>query len=168
MKKTHEEIDRFRFYLDSTIIGLATDDTAGVRHDLAVDLLVHIDRRDYRGYISDVVAKEVEAAPQWIREQLEATLAQHPLDILSEDPQSRQLAEQYITESVIPYSSRNDALHIAIASVNNLDALISYNFRHIVKVSTMIAVSSINSKMGYKPLIICTPEEVLADEWQEY
>jgi len=62
------------------------------------------------------------------------------------------LAEEYINRGAVPKSEREDAYHIAIASVNRLDCLASWNFKHIVSLNPIRKVHEINMKFGY-PII---------------
>jgi len=71
------------------------------------------------------------------------------------------LAREYIEKGIIPAKYEDDAFHIAVASVNDLDAIVSWNFTHIVKLKTKREVSGINALMGYKPIEICSPQEVV-------
>ena len=52
-------------------------------------------------------------------------------------------------------------LHIAVASINNLDAIISWNFAHIVKLKTKKGVVGINAIFGYKEIEIYSHWEVI-------
>jgi len=56
---------------------------------------------------------------------------------------------------------RDDALHIAVAVVNDLDVVVSWNFKHIVKLKTRMEANGINKMLGYKEIEICSPEEVI-------
>ncbi len=56
---------------------------------------------------------------------------------------------------------QDDALHIAIASVNEMDVLLSWNFQHIVKLKTKREAVGVNMLMGYGSLEIYTPREVV-------
>jgi len=58
------------------------------------------------------------------------------IEELSVDEDVLELAKRYIAEGIIPERYEDDALHIAVASINNLDAIISWNFAHIVKLKT--------------------------------
>ena len=78
--------------------------------------------------------------------------------------QTKQLAEMYINEKALGKTSLNDAYHIAIASVNRLDCLISWNFKHIVNFDKIKLFNSINMKLGYPLIDIRTPLEFLKDE----
>ena len=68
-----------------------------------------------------------------------------------------QLATDYIDEGIIPEKSFNDAIHIAVATVNNVSVLVSWNFHHIVKRNTKSQVNLLNSIKGYKNLEIVSP-----------
>jgi hypothetical protein len=58
-------------------------------------------------------------------------------------------------------TSRNDCLHIAIATVARLDLLVSWNFKHIVNINRIRGYNSINIKNGYPSLEIRSPKEVI-------
>ena len=72
-----------------------------------------------------------------------------------------QLAEKYIDNNIIPTKKRLDALHIAIASVNELDIILSFNFKHINKLKTKTLIPAINLLSGYKEIFIAQPEEII-------
>jgi hypothetical protein len=64
------------------------------------------------------------------------------------------LADEYIKRGAIPKSEPEDAYHIAIASVNHLDALASWNFRHIVSMNPIRKIREINMKQRYPTIEI--------------
>ena len=80
------------------------------------------------------------------------------------DDECKKLAEAYIIERVLGQASLNDAFHIAIASVNRLDCLVSWNFKHIVNFDKIKLFNSINLKLGYPLIDIRTPLEFLKYE----
>ncbi|MFH0790889.1 MAG: hypothetical protein V2A64_04580 [Candidatus Omnitrophota bacterium] len=75
----------------------------------------------------------------------------------------KMLAERYVNEKIIPLTYWDDALHIALASVNEVDILVSWNFKHIVKHKTRVEVTGVNTMLGYKNIDICSPREVIED-----
>ena len=81
--------------------------------------------------------------------------------ILNADDESVRIADLYIQNGVIPVRYRIDAMHIAIASVNGLDCVLSFNYEHINKLKTKRMTENINLLEGYKGVVICTPMEVL-------
>jgi hypothetical protein len=52
-------------------------------------------------------------------------------------------------------------LHIALATINNVDALVSWNFTHIVKLKTKRLTKAVNIAQGYKEIEIITPWEII-------
>ena len=74
------------------------------------------------------------------------------------------LAKQFVEEKYIPVKYQEDGLHLAFALIYNADYLMSWNFKHIVKMQTREAVKIVALKEGYKPFEIITPEEVVANE----
>ena len=72
-----------------------------------------------------------------------------------------ELSERYISEGIIPERFGSDAIHIAIAVSNGIDAIVSWNFNHIVKLKTRIMVNGVNRLLGYHEIEICSPEEVI-------
>jgi len=77
------------------------------------------------------------------------------------------LAELLLTEGMIPTKFRDDARHIAVAILHNLDVLVSWNYRHMVNIRTKKMVNSLCIRYGYKPIDIVSPEEVIEYEEME-
>ncbi|MDR0910711.1 MAG: hypothetical protein LBM77_13230, partial [Spirochaetaceae bacterium] len=67
----------------------------------------------------------------------------------------------YIQTGILPQRSRVDGIHIAIASLNNMDFIISLNFKHINKANTKIKLEPINVILDCSTPMICTPMEVI-------
>ena len=70
------------------------------------------------------------------------------------------LADEYIKEGIIPAKYGTDALHIASATVNDMDIIVSRNFGHTVKRKTMVMTESVNKRNGYKKAEMYSPSEV--------
>lgn len=75
----------------------------------------------------------------------------------------RALAEALIKEGPIPPDSRIDAYHIAIAAVNGIDYLLTWNCTHIANAAMRPKVEAVCRSHGYEPPIICTPLELMED-----
>jgi len=67
---------------------------------------------------------------------------------------------KYIKKEIFPEKYRDDALHLAIATVNGVDILISWNFEHLVKRKTRLEANLANSLNGYKSIDIIVPPEL--------
>jgi len=75
-----------------------------------------------------------------------------------------ELATQYISGRVVGQTSFADCLHIALATINRADYLISWNFRHIVNIQRIRGYNSVNIKNGYKELEIRSPRAFMTYE----
>ena len=80
-------------------------------------------------------------------------------ELLEITEEAVELATEYITEKVVGQTSFADCLHIAIATINRADFLVSWNFKHIVNVQRIRGYNSINIKNGYRLLEIRSPRE---------
>ncbi|MDZ4859243.1 MAG: PIN domain protein [Candidatus Hydrogenedentes bacterium] len=73
------------------------------------------------------------------------------------------LQREYLRDGVLGARWAIDALHVAAATVARADAIVSWNFRHIVRIDKIKAFNEVNMKLGYPQLIIVSPKQV-----QEY
>jgi hypothetical protein len=71
------------------------------------------------------------------------------------------LAIEYVRCGPIPEGYHEDAYHIAIAVINDIDYLLSWNFKHIVRKKTRDIVRMVNTLNGYRQIEIMTPAELL-------
>lgn len=72
------------------------------------------------------------------------------------------MANKYIENSVIPRRNETDSFHIAICVLNNIDYLISWNYKHLANVNKELKIKMINVKENYlNELRIITPLELL-------
>jgi len=110
--------------------------------------------------ISDLTLREIEQAPTNVQEVLQSIPTENKeFVILDED--SKILAQKYIEEQAISDKFIVDAQHIAIATINRADVLVSWNFRHIVNLRRIRLYNSTNLKYGYSMIEIRSPLEVI-------
>ena len=110
--------------------------------------------------ISDTVLKELEKAPQEVREKI-YKIPDKFIDKYIITDEIRNLTEKYMEQKIVTSKFKDDALHIATATVINVDVLVSWNFKHIVNLNRIRQFNSINILEGYKELEIRTPQEVI-------
>ena len=110
--------------------------------------------------LSDLTIQELEFAREEIRNKI-AEVPKEQIISLGVNDEAIKLAETYINEGALTNKSYNDALHIALATINNADVLASWNFKHIVNINRIRLYNSINLKLGYKMIEIRTPREIL-------
>lgn len=110
--------------------------------------------------LSDLTLQELELARQEVREKINEIPDLYKVGIGIND-ETIQLAETYIIEGALTSKSYNDALHIALATLNNSDVLASWNFKHIVNLDRIRLYNSINLRFGYRIIEIRTPREII-------
>lgn len=110
--------------------------------------------------LSDLVLLELMQAREEIHFKLNEVPLQHRIDLETTD-EAIKLAKTYISEGALTNKSYNDALHIALATINNAEVLASWNFKHIVNLDRIRLYNSINLRLGYRLIEIRTPREIL-------
>ncbi len=161
MRYNSDTMKKLKLYLDTSIINFVFYDKRPEEQKLTVQLFDEIREGKYEVFISEIVLNEIDRAPQDIAKQLKAAIEEFSPEELVVDEEVQELANKYMEQGVIPVKYRDDALHIAVASVNSLDVIVSWNFKHIVKLKTKREVTGINALMGYKQIEIYSPLEVV-------
>lgn len=120
------------------------------------------DRRDaFDLYASQLVVQEAsrgdEEAARSRTEKLEET------QLLGATDEALWLAETIVQRSLIPQKVAEDAAHIAIATTNGMDYLLTWNLKHIANAVIRSKVEALCRTEGYAPPVICTPEELMEE-----
>jgi hypothetical protein len=74
------------------------------------------------------------------------------------------LATRLLIGAALPKNAQEDALHIALAAINGIDFLLTWNCKHIANAAKRPIIEAVCRQAGYEPPIICTPEELLGDD----
>jgi len=112
---------------------------------------------------SDLTETELLNAPLNVREHFKKLPKENIERVIVTD-EILNLASKYITEKVVGQTSFDDCIHIATATINKADILISWNFKHIVNVYRIRGYNSINIRSNYHSLEIRSPKEILEYE----
>ena len=153
-----------KVYLETTLFNHYFDDDRGIAHESTVTLFKDIAAGKYEAFTSTYVTDELEKAPSDKRDKMISLIAEYDIAVLAPTDEAVRIADLYISENIIPQKYRTDGLHIAIATVNDLDMIISMNFQHIVKRKTKIGTGNINALNGYRAVEIYAPMEVIENE----
>ena len=154
---------KLKIYLDTSVISfLFAEDSFEFREITREFFAEYVKSEAYSVYVSDVVVNEIQMTKDgMLRNALLSTLRKYELRILSLNEEADILAGYYIAEGVIPSNKIDDARHVAIASVNNIDILVSWNFKHLANVKKQKGIQIVNEKYNYfYPLILVSPLEV--------
>jgi predicted nucleic acid-binding protein len=156
---------KLRLYLDTTVWNFAFVDDSPEHRKETLEFFQKARLGLFELFYSDAVEREVIAAPLSRRRQIENLLAELTPRRLAFQPEIDKLAKEYLRRSVLPKNSVFDAFHVAYATVYEMDALVSWNFRHLANVNRRNRVVVLNNEKGYNfPIQLVTPLEVLDDE----
>jgi predicted nucleic acid-binding protein len=150
-----------KIYLETTIFNHYFD-TDREGHADTIKLFEEMQAGKYVAYTSIYVTDELERTKDdKKRLNMLALIGEYNMTVISADYEARRLADIYVSEGVIPAAKRYDSLHIAAATIYELDCILSFNFKHINRLKTKTFTALINVKEGYKPIMIATPGEVV-------
>jgi predicted nucleic acid-binding protein len=146
-----------RIYIDTSVIGGCFDKEFKEWSDKLFD---EFRTGNKIAVISDITLDELSFSRLEVRNQLD-TIPNNFKEYILNDEQSEELADMYIKEKAVTQKSHEDALHIAIATINKVDVLVSWNFKHIVNLDRIRKYNAVNLMNGYSMLEIRNPREIL-------
>ena len=154
---------KLKIYLETTMFNYYFDEDRDAHSD-TVKLFEEVSKGKYIAYTSEYVIDELLEAPEDKRDKMLNLIKNYDITVLRANEDAERLAEIYVDETIIPLKYRMDGIHIAIATVNELDMILSLNFKHIVKKKTIELTELVNIKEGYRKIDIYTPMEVVENE----
>lgn len=110
-------------------------------------------------FISEIVLDEAARGDQMAAAARLAVLESFP--ILRVTEQARELAAAILRSTALPPKAAADAMHIAVATVNAMDFLLTWNCTHIANAIVFRTVATVCREMGFEPTTVCTPEELM-------
>ncbi|PIP16624.1 MAG: hypothetical protein COX46_01125 [bacterium (Candidatus Ratteibacteria) CG23_combo_of_CG06-09_8_20_14_all_48_7] len=156
---------KLKVYLETSFWNYLFADDYPEEKSATENIFTNVRNGGIEGYISEIVIRELTEAPAPKREKMLEKISESKVSVLEISPDVEYLSEEYLLNRAIPEGKRGDALHVAIATVYELDALLTWNQRHLANLRRRELVHGINLKSGYlKPIEIITPEEVIIDE----
>lgn len=149
-----------RVYIDTSVVGGQFDkefsaDTIPFFNAVTNGQLIVI--------VSDLLEAELLRAPQHVKDFL-ATLPLKQIENIRLTQEAAQLADQYILAKVVGQTSRADCQHIAMATLEKVDVLANWNFKHIVNLDKIRGYNGINYQFGHNIIEIRTPKEIINND----
>jgi len=149
-----------RFYFDTSVFGGIFDEEFETESQLLFDM-VH--NGIVRCVYSELSDKELQNAPERVKAFFQE-LNSAQLERIQITEECYQLAKMYIDEKVVGRTSFDDRPHIAAATLNKVDILVSWNFKHIVNIFRIRVYNSVNLKLGPGTLEIRSPREIVSND----
>ncbi len=152
-----------KVYIETSIISYLT---ARLSNDLrvAANQSITIEwwetrRPHFELFVSELVTAEAHrGTPDLAQRRLNAIGPLPKLDVTEE---VRELARNLVSEGPIPDVAEMDAYHIAVAAVNGMEYLLTWNCTHIANAVMRPRIEEICRQEGFEPPIICTPQELM-------
>ena len=146
-----------KLYFDTSVPSAYYDGRTKERMELTREFWDKVG--SYELYVSTLVLDELnQVVPMNLKDNLLKLVDK--CIILKLDDEVEDLAEAYVKAGILPQKYFNDALHIAVAVVNGVNFLVSWNFKHFVNVKTRQMVNLVNLKEGYGVIEIIAPPEL--------
>ena len=160
----YEEI-KSKVYTETTVVSYLV---ARPSADATLDARQRATRQLWEDYsdnfefvVSDIVITEIRQGDEMAAQRRIDALT--GLTVLDLSPQASALALELITAGAVPSHSLPDAQHIAIAVVNGIEYLTSWNYKHIVNETKRQHIDQVCQAAGYQPTILCTPAELIEE-----
>ena len=142
--------------METTMFNYYFNEERGEHHEYTIKLFEMIKNGMFEAYTSFFATSELKKAEEPKRSKMLELIERYGLTVLDNSYDVRRMGKLYVEKGIIPEGYLTDALHIAIASVNKLDIIVSMNFEHIVKQKTIRMTGVINIENGYNPIDICS------------
>lgn len=152
-----------RIYIDTSVIGGCFDEEFA---PWSKGLMKDFHLGNFKPVLSEIVAAEMIPAPEEVRNEYAELLRLEP-EFAELNDGVRELAKAYQEKGIVPVKFSNDLLHIALATVADVDLVVSWNFRHIVRFDKIRMFNAVNREQGYKQIEIHSPREVTSYGSQE-
>ncbi|HPI19267.1 MAG TPA: type II toxin-antitoxin system VapC family toxin [Candidatus Kapabacteria bacterium] len=161
---------KLKIYLDTSVINFLFADDAPEKKEVTIDFFENY-LNEYEVYISQVVIDEINQTNNIQRKNdLLEKINYYKLKFIpiGINEEVIRLASIYLENKVLPEKSYTDSLHIALSVVNEIDILLSWNYKHMANINRKRKINLISNKENYtKNLEIITPYEVLDYEISE-
>lgn len=145
-----------RIYIDTSVFGGCFEKEF---EEWSLGLFDQIRNGRYKAVVSDISEAELIRAPDHVRLLLKEIKGKQ-LEVIKLSDEAEALAAAYIKERIVSKNSEVDTQHIAIATIAQVDLLVSWNFKHIVNYNRIRLYNAINLKLGYKMLEIRSPRDL--------
>jgi predicted nucleic acid-binding protein len=148
-----------KIYADTSVLGGVFDEEF---RRASLLLLEQARLGRFMVHLSPIVEREIMDGPEKVREMYRSIILQ--VTVLPYSEEAVRLKDAYLAAGIVGPRWTADALHVAYASVFNCQAIVSWNFKHIVNFKKIALYNAINIREGYSSLGIHSPLEVIEDE----
>jgi hypothetical protein len=151
-----------KVYVETSVWGMTLANQPRALREPTKQFLRQCDSGIFVPYLSTVVLQEIALAGASAAARMVREINRLAPMVLEPSEDSEELAEAYLRAGVIPAKKRDDARHVAIATVASLEIVVSWNHRHLANERKRTLFNAVNHLAGYEQvLLIHTPFEVM-------
>ena len=154
---------KLKIYIETSVISHLKAEDVPEKMEITLKLWDDLKAGLYDVVLSEAVIIELSKCSEHKRNILQNYLEQINYELVEITDEADNLASRYISEGVVPAKCYEDSLHIALASVSGCKVILSWNFKHIVRVKTVLGANGINKLEGYGEIEIASPESMLEE-----
>ncbi|MGC8977341.1 MAG: hypothetical protein ACP5OB_06935 [Candidatus Ratteibacteria bacterium] len=156
---------KLELYIDTSVFGFLFEDKFSDKMRTTEDFFKVVKVKNFSLYISELVLLEINRIPDKnLKDKIIKVIEDFKPYVLEYNHDIEKLANEIIRMKVIPEKFIDDARHIGYAIFYEMDGIVSWNMKHIVKFSTKKIVEAICVLYNYKKIEILTPEEVIYEK----
>jgi predicted nucleic acid-binding protein len=148
---------KLRIYIDTSVFSAESDGRSPDRAEHTAEFFGRLS--EFSAVSSELVRSEIESTPDAARRSRMLELLSRTEPAAVTDP-ARALARAYLDAGIFSAAVASDALHIGVAVVSGCDALVSWNFKHLVNQRRRGMVNALNTRLGHPSLLILPPPEL--------
>jgi predicted nucleic acid-binding protein len=153
---------KWRLYLDASVFGGCFDSAEGWEEDSRRVLDYCVTGRAVLLTSTELEEELADAPDRVVRTY--ASIPESHREAVAMTDEVQDLAEAYLAAGIVSARWRADCVHVAIATIYRADSIVSWNFRHIVRLDKIRAFNSVNLEQGYGMVTILSPKEINLDE----
>jgi hypothetical protein len=149
-----------KLYIETTVPNFLFADDAPEKQAITREFYKWIKISPDTLYISELVLAELNQAQPPLRAKLLDAAVRLQAKNLAITDEAEGLAIRYIRDEAIPMRFRDDALHVAIAVLNRLDVVVTWNMKHLANAGRIERINHTNLVMALNPVRIYTSEQM--------
>lgn len=156
-----------KLYIETSVVSYlaarpSRDLLVAAHQEATAELWSKLRSSGFAGYVSTLVHQEAQQGdPEQARTRMDALASFVVLDV---DQEAQALAEQILAAKAVPAEYPGDALHMAVAAVNGMDVLVTWNFAHLNNPLARAKIRQAVEGNGYRCPEVCSPDELLEIE----
>ena len=151
---------RLRIYVDTSVFGGPFDEEFA---EASRRFFEEARQGRYTIVISDVTVRELQKSPQNVF-QIFLSLPEGGMERIAITQEAIAIRDRYIEIGILTPARLDDAAHVALATVAEADLIVSWNFKHLVHFEKVRQYNAVNLSLGYKPIEIRSPREVIHED----